>query len=306
MTTLLVIVWGLTAALLVVVLAMSPVRTHHSRFELKRRGDDATLRREKLLGDVLALRRVTTGLLLISLVFAGFGAWQGLGIASSLVLWIVAGAVCRWKPVHNVALKLYGRIEPSLLDTFERVPLLGNLLRAETYAPHDQKLESLEHLRHLVDTSGHILSPNQQTIVTRGFDWHTTPVSDVMTSTQDIVTIKRTELLGPLVLDDLHRSGHDRFPVTGKGVDDIVGILDVTQVLDVTGGKRSETVEKVMSGQVLRVQSDEPLPAALSMLERSHLHMLVVVDPDGNTAGVVTLADITGSLLGKNRGEVVK
>lgn len=306
MTTLLVIVWGLTATLLVVVLAMRPARTHHSRFELKRRGDNVTMRREKLLGDVLALRRVTTGLLLIALVFAGSSAWQGLGIFLSVVLWLVAGAVCRWKPVHDSALKLYGRIEPSLLDTFERAPLLGSLMRAETYASHDQKLESLEHLRHLVESSGHVLSPDQQTIVTRGLNWHTTPVSDVMTQAKDIATIKRTELLGPLVLDDLHRSGHDRFPVIGKSINDIVGILDVTQVLDVTGGKRSETVEKVMSDQVLRVQSDEPLPAALSMLERSHLHMLVVVDPDGNTVGVVTLADITGSLLGKNRGEVVK
>lgn len=306
MTTLLVIAWGLTAALLVVVLAMRPARTHHSRFELKRRGDNVTMRREKLLGDVLALRRVTVGLLLIALVFTGFGAWQALGIILSIALWLVAGAVCRWKPVHDVALKLYGRIEPSLLDTFERTPFLGNLLRAETHAPHDQKLESLEQLRHLIESSGHILSRDQQTIVTQGLDWHTTPVSDVMTRVKDIVTIKRTELLGPLVLDDLHRSGHDRFPVIGKSINDIVGILDVTQVLDVTGGKRSETVEKVMSAQVLRVQSDEPLPAALSMLERSHLHMLVVVDPDGNTTGVITLADITGSLLGKNRGEVVK
>lgn len=306
MTTLLVIIWGLTAALLVVVLAMRPVRTHRVWFELRRRGDDVTLRREKLLGDIVALRRVIVGLLLIALVFAGFGAWQGLGIVLSVGLWLVVGAVCHWKPVHDIALKLYRRIEPSLLDTFERVPLLGNLLRVETYVPHDQKLESLEHLRHLVESSGHVLSPDQQTIITRGLDWHTTPVGDIMTTVKDIVTIKRTELLGPLVLDDLHRSGHDRFPVTGKGVDDIVGILDVTQLLDITSGKRSETVEKVMSGQALRIQSDESLPAALSMLERSHLHMLVVVNPDGNTAGVITLADITGSLLGKNRGEVVK
>ena len=306
MTTLLVIIWVLTAVLLTMVLAMRPLRTQHSRFELKRRGDNVVMRRERLLGDILALRRVVVGLLLVALVFAGLGSWQGFGVFLSIVLWLVAGALCRWKPLHGLAMKLYGRIEPSLLDTFERAPLLGSLLRVEVHAPHDQKIESLEHLRHLIESSGHVLSHDQQTIVTRGLDWHTTPVSDVMTQAKDVVTIKRTELLGPLVLDDLHRSGHDRFPVTGKGIDDIVGILDVTQVLDVTGGKRSETVEKVMSGQVLRVQSDEPLPAALSMLERSHLHMLVVVDPDGNTAGVVTLADITGSLLGKNRGEVVK
>lgn len=307
MTTLLVIIWTLAAISLILVLAMRPARTHRSWFELKRRGDDAAMRREKLLGDVLALRRAVSGLLLVVLVFAGFGAWQGLGAGLSVALWLVSGAICRWKPVRSAAMKLYARSESSLLDAFERAPLLGSLLRAETYVPRDQKLESLDQLRQLVESSGHVLSADQQTIVRHGLDWHATAVAAVMTPVGEIASIKRTELLGPLVLDDLHRSGHDRFPVTGKGgIDDIVGILDVTQLLDITGGKRSETVEKVMSYQVLRIESDAPLPAALDMLERSHLHMLVAVDPAGKTAGIVTLADITGSLLGKNRGEVVK
>jgi len=306
MTLLLVIAWGLTAIMLTLVLAMRPIRTRHSWSELKRRGDQAVMRREKLLGSIKALRRVASGLLLIGLVFAGFGAWQGLGILLSLAVWLVAGVICRMQLVHTVAMKFYGRMEPALLDTFERVPLLGSLLRIETYTPHDLKLESLEHLRHLVESPGRVLSPDQQMIIKHGLDWHTTPVGAVMTPVDDIIRIKRTELLGPLVLDDLHRSGHDRFPVVGKNIDDIVGVLDITQMLDVTGSKRSETVEKVMSYHVLRIESDEPLPAALDMLERSHLHLLLVVDPDGKTVGMVTLADITSSLLGKNRGEVVK
>jgi putative hemolysin len=126
-----------------------------------------------------------------------------------------------------------------------------------------------------------------------------------MTKRKDIVSVKHTELLGPLVLDDLHRSGYTRFPVMRGTIDTVTGILDISQLLDVTVTKRSETVEKSMTSEVLHVEADEPLPVALDLLQKSHQHMLIVVDSDGKTAGLVTLSDITGSLLGKNRGGVV-
>lgn len=296
---LLVIVWLIVAFLLVTVLAMRPARTRHSRSELKRRGDSQVLRREKLLADIIGLRRIVLGLLLVGLAFLGFAAWQGGGVILALVVWLVAGALSRQKFVHMYAMKLYARIEKHLLDVAERAPILGLLFRAENHEAHDQKLESIEHLRHLVEASGVILSPDQRTIIIHGLEWHTTTVGSVMTPLADIVSIKHSELLGPLVLDDLHRSGHKRFPVTKKNLDDIVGILDITQSLDATSGRRSETVEAAMSDRVLYIKVNDVLPTALAMLQKSHLHMLIVVDDDSKTVGVVTLADITESLLGK-------
>lgn len=305
MTTLLLIVWASVAVLIIIVLAMRPERTRHSWSELKRRDATAIIRREKLLGDIMALRRVILGLLLIVMTLAGLGTWQAVGVLLSILVWLVAGAVSRLTAVHRVAMKLYNAIEPWLLAVVERVWLFGWLFRTEKYVPHDQKLESAEQLVHLVETAGHVLSDDQQSIIVRGLGWHTTPVMSIMTPAKDIVSINYKELLGPLVLDDLHHSGHTQFPVVRGNGNTIIGVLDITQQLDATSGKKSETAEKAMSPQVLRIESDESLPAALHMLQKSHLHMLIVVDSDGKTVGIVTLADIAASLLGKNRGGVV-
>ncbi len=300
MTTLVVILWVAVLIGMLLVLAMRPERTRHSRSELQRRGDEAVLRRERLLGDVLALKRIVSGLLLVGLVLLGIALWQAMGVVVSLGVWLVAGAVARWKPLHRQAMRLYVAMEPRLLRTVEVVPALGWLFRTGNYVSHEQRLESTDHLLRLVETAGHVLSEDQQEIIRKGIHWHETPISSVMTATKDIFSVKHGELLGPLVLDDLHKSGHDRFPVIRGTIDTVVGILDITDLLDVSVGRRSETAGKAMSHKVVKIMADDTLPEALALLRKSRQHMLIVTDNEGKTAGLVTLTDITRSLLGKS------
>lgn len=306
MTTLLLIVWFIVLVLLFLVLAIQPKRTRHSWNELKRRDDKLTIRREHLLGDIYALRRVVLGLLFVALVFIGVALWQIVGGVIAVGVWFVAGGIVRLRALHLFAMKLYESIEPRLLLLMERVPAIGMLFRDDKYIPHDQRVESVDHLLHLVDSAGHILSDEQQGIVRRSINWHSTRVDTIMTKVDDIVSVKHRELLGPLVLDDLHRSGYYRFPVTKSSIDDIVGILDITDLLDVSSTKKTEMAEDVMASDVLRIESDEKLPDALRLLQKSRQHMLIVVNETGKTAGIVTLADVAVSLFGKNRGKMVK
>ena len=299
MTTLMVIIWAIVLLALLVVLAFRPERTHRSWSELRRLGDKNTLRREKLLGDVLALRRVIVGLLLVSLVLLGGLYWQAAGVWLSIGVWLVAGAITRWKPLRDNAMNLYSHFEPNLLDIVEKFGFIGWLFRTEKYIQRDQKVESEEHLLHLVESSGHVLSSNQQDIIRRGINWHSQLVNSIMTPVEDIVSIKHTELLGPLVLDDLHQSEHYRFPVIKGNIDNIIGILDISNLFDVSATKRSETAEKAMSHEVLTIDVDESLPLALAKLQRAHANMLVVVNDEGITLGLLTLTDIIESLVGK-------
>lgn len=291
---------------LLLVSAFRPKRTQHSWHELQRRGDKVVIRREHLLDDILGLRRVTVGLLLVALVLIGMALWQTMGVVISLGIWLVAGALSRWKPFHHQAMRLYDNIEPRLLHTVESAPLLGSLFRTDTYVPHDQKLESVEQLLQLVDAADHVLSADQQDIIRRGVAWYETTVGTIMTPAKDIFSIKHTELLGPLTLDDLHRSGHTRFPVIRSNIDTVLGVLDITSLLEVSTVRRSETAEKAMVPIIPKIDSDELLPMALTLLQKSRQHMLIVIDRDGKTVGLLTLADVTGALLGKNRGGVVQ
>ncbi|MCA9334870.1 CBS domain-containing protein [Candidatus Saccharibacteria bacterium] len=283
-----------------------PQRTRHSWFELKRRGDKVAMRREKFLDDILAMRRIISGILLVVAVIVGMVLWQVAGVVAAVVLWICVNRIASWRPIRSFSMRGYESIEPRLLSLLENTPILQRLINEEKFVPHDQRIESIEHLLHLVDGASHALTEDQRTLIRQGMYWHTAKVETIMTDIKNVTCVKHNELLGPLVLDDLHRTGFYRFPVTKGASGDVVGILDITDLLDVSIQKSSKTVEATMASDVLRIELDETLPAALQLLQKSRHHMLIVLNKDGNATGIVTLADIASSLFGKNRGEMVK
>jgi CBS domain containing-hemolysin-like protein len=299
MITLLVIVWAVACILLLLHESVQLNRAPHSHFELKRRGDTALLRREKLFYSLSSLRSKMAMLLLIVTVAFSLMIWGGWGAVYTAVVIILIQPLSRLAIVARAGHGIYDPQEARILNLIENYSLLGWLVGTTQKSPADQKIESVEQLQHLLETSGSILTVEQQTIIRNGLNWHTVQVNSIMTPVEAIVSIKHTELLGPLVLDDLHRTGHNRFPVIRGTIDTVVGVLDISQLLDVTAGKRSETVEKTMLPQILHIESDQTLPDALAMLQKSHQHMLIVVDADGKTVGLITLSDITGSLLGR-------
>lgn len=298
MTTLLVILFVVLVAALVVLLAAQPERTRRSMFELKRSGEEAALRRERLLEIVFALARFLTILIVALIAVVAVTAWQGWGVGVTVAVLVIAIPVSRILIISRYANRWYGTFEPKILEFIEKWPAIKWFVLEKHHPIHDQKLESTEHLLHLVETSGHVLSDGQRTIIKNGIDWHKTPVSAVMTKRSEIVSVKHSDVLGPLVLDDLHRSGHSRFPVMKGSLNVIIGTLDITDLLELNAGKSTSTAEKMMSTRVLKIKADETLSIALGMLQKSHQYIAIVIDASDKTVGLVTLQDITKRLVG--------
>lgn len=298
MTTLLVVLWFVLLLLLIVVASLKPPKSRHSWFELRRRSDGEELRRERLLPSVIVLQILTISILVALLAIIAFALWHWWVLFIVLVSILVIPPLTRIRSIRGLAQRTYERIEPRVLLFVETKQVGIWLGRASS--SHDQKLESSEQLLHLIDTAGQVLTDNQKSIIRHGIDWHETSIGSVMTPRKRIETVKYSELIGPLVLNDLHGTGHKKFPVVKGDVDNIIGMLDITALVEVTASSQSQTAEKLMSSRVLRVDEDESLPRALELLQKSHEHLLVVLDQDGKTAGLVTLADITRSLLGSS------
>lgn len=298
MTTLLVILWALLIALLLALLALRPRRTTHSRYELNRLQDEVQLRRERLLGNVFALRRILILFFVAMASMIAFTVSGGWAVIGMILILLIVVLSARIQLVVRAVNRFYVKHEESLLRFVEKTPWLGILMLPGDHVPRDQRLESTQQLLHLI-TSSSLLSDEQQIIVEHGLTWHETTVKSIMVPRERIVSVKKTELLGPLVLDDLHKSGHSQFPVMHKSLNTIVGILDITDSLEVTSAKSSQRAEDVMSTRVIHVSAQDTLPQALALLQKSKQHMLIVTGTDGTTVGLATLADITRSLLGE-------
>ncbi len=94
-------------------------------------------------------------------------------------------------------------------------------------------------------------------------------------------------------------TGHARFPVTRRGVDDVVGVVHFKQALAVPVEQRHLLpVSQVMVG-VPAVPETMELDPLLAMLREQGLQLAVVVDEYGGTAGIVTLEDLVEEIVGE-------
>jgi CBS domain containing-hemolysin-like protein len=97
------------------------------------------------------------------------------------------------------------------------------------------------------------------------------------------------------------RSGFSRIPIVGEGLDDVLGVLylkDVARCLhEQPASAGTRVVQEVMRPAVF-VPESKPVDDLLREMQRAALHVAIVVDEYGGTAGMVTLEDIVEEVVG--------
>ena len=121
-------------------------------------------------------------------------------------------------------------------------------------------------------------------------------VKDIMVPVDRIVSVSVDESLGPIVLDDLHRSGYRQFPVIKADIDHVVGVLYLDDIVDLRSAKAS--VRDAYDPRVEYVTPRDLVRDVLSRCLESRRSVVIVQDDDKTTVGLATLRDVVASLLG--------
>jgi CBS domain containing-hemolysin-like protein len=292
-------------ALILIVSGFDPKHSGLSHFELERRRNNgepaamAAAEREEILIDIVSLQRMIVALLLV--IFTGVTiGWFGwiIGIILSCVVALGYGAIARIGVINSQSQRVYRHSEAMLIQLIKKYPAIFRIIRHAVPATHaDSKLESREELLHLITKSQHILTNEEKSLMTHGLKFASRKVSEVMIPRGQIESIGAKEMLGPLVLDDLHKTGHTRFPVIDKDIDHVIGLLHIQDLLSLDN-KRTVTAEKAMEPRVFYIRQDQTLQHALMAFLRTHHHLFIVVNEDQETVGVISLEDTIEALIG--------
>lgn len=132
-------------------------------------------------------------------------------------------------------------------------------------------------------------------------------VRDIMVPRVDIVAIPLTASLADVVAT-IQRAGHSRLPVYSGSIDVIAGLLyakDLFRFLDATvnGGPPLPWAAGALLRPVHIVPESKPTNELLRELRLRKIHMALVVDEYGGTAGLVTIEDVLEEIVGEIHDE---
>ncbi|MGC4173853.1 hemolysin family protein [Demequina sp.] len=134
-------------------------------------------------------------------------------------------------------------------------------------------------------------------LLTNTIDLDSLSAVDVMTDRTRVVMLPASAKASD-VLAAARASGHSRFPVTGDGPDDVLGIVTLAGAIGVPVAGRDEAPVTEIMAATPRVPETIGLRPLLVELRGLALQCAIVVDEYGGTAGLVTLEDLVEELVG--------
>ncbi|HVX43631.1 MAG TPA: hemolysin family protein [Mycobacteriales bacterium] len=156
-------------------------------------------------------------------------------------------------------------------------------------------------LRELVDIAEQrgVVEHDEREMIHSVFELGDTIVREVMVPRTEVVWIEQDKLARQALALAL-RSGFSRIPVIGANVDDVVGLVYLKDLVRRTRGDaaRTLTVEPVMRPATF-VPESKPVDELLREMQARRIHMAVVIDEYGGTAGLVTIEDILEEIVGE-------
>ncbi len=137
----------------------------------------------------------------------------------------------------------------------------------------------------------------EQEMIENVLDLTERTAGEIMTPRTDLVAIDVQSDLAT-VLDAIRKAGHSRIPVYEGTIDNIVGLIYAKDLLAEIGSPPEGFSPRARMRDAYFVPEMKPLRALLHEFQNQKLHIAVVLDEYGGTAGIVTLEDIIEELVG--------
>ena len=133
-------------------------------------------------------------------------------------------------------------------------------------------------------------------------DFRTSTVEEIMTPRTEIEGIEVTASLSD-VRDYIATAGHSRIPVYEENLDNIVGILYAKDLLTYLGGDESAFDLRGSVRESRFIPETKRVDELLSEFKHEKVHMAIVLDEYGGTAGLVTIEDVIEEIVGEIHDE---
>jgi CBS domain containing-hemolysin-like protein len=201
------------------------------------------------------------------------------------------------KPVRAIALFPPLRLLSRGLIGLTNVILPGKGLKKGPYVTEEELLALAEAA---VEES--VLKEEERELIASIIEFGDTVVREVMVPRPDMITVDADFRIGD-ALEVMLLNGYSRIPVCGQGIDDIVGVIFAKDLMRIDRDGRGDQPVTACMRPPTFVPESKRVADLLPEMQRQQVHLAVVVDEYGGTAGLVTLEDLLEELVGEIRDE---
>ena len=184
---------------------------------------------------------------------------------------------------------------------------VGNkLLKSLNLPPTESRLHSTSELEQIVSESADrgLLNEKEEDFILNILSFDERQVHQVMTPRPKVEAIDiKTSL--PDIIEFATHSPFSRFPIYETDFDNILGILHLKDIIRQQLNDTPFNLQFLLRPAVV-VPEHYPAEQLLNAFKRRRLHMAIVMDEFGGTAGIVTLEDLVEEVIGEIRDEFDK
>jgi CBS domain containing-hemolysin-like protein len=257
---------------------------------------------------VIASAAVTVGATFLSRVY-GAHAYLGWWLAGAILMIMLIQILGRAWVVNKeketaVALAPVVRLLALILT-----PITALLRRVGGGAvPKGASPESIflseDGLRFLLQASEEesVIEDEEKEMIASIFEFSDKLVREVMVPRIDVAAV---EIDAPMLqaLDIILRAGHSRIPVYRDSVDNVQGVLYAKDLLKYLRDSRTDTPLAKIVRPAYFIPESKKVDELLQELQQRRVHIAVVVDEYGGTAGLVTIEDLLEEIVGEIQDE---
>ena len=142
-----------------------------------------------------------------------------------------------------------------------------------------------------------ILSDTDRARIAAVMSFDDRKIKDLMVPKSSMIFVKNTEILGPLILDKLYKSGFTHFPVIDSK-NKVKGIIH-TEALNALEIKKTDRADKYLDKDFNYLHASDSLPHAVEEITRTGSYYFLVLDSTDSLAGFFTVEILLDYLLGK-------
>ncbi len=171
----------------------------------------------------------------------------------------------------------------------------------ESIEPEQAREETVEQMVEAGEKAG-LIQEDEHEMITGVLGLDRTFAREIMVPRIDVVAIEAETPLGG-ALDVVIQGAHSRVPVYEESIDHVIGLLYAKDLLRTLREGKTDVSLRSLLRPAHFVPESKRVAELLQDLQHTKVHMAIVVDEYGGTAGIVTIEDVLEEIVGEIQDE---